>query len=137
MASRSDVESPNPITLRRTYSLFIDYVDTEWFLRCRLHSIPVLVNPGVRLNHRVGDSNIKYRYINLHIHSSRRVYYQVRNSIALLWMPHVPIIFSSKEVLTTLTHKLFQIFYAEKKREHLWYILKAIFHGITGRSGSI
>ena len=118
-------------------SLFIDYVDTEWFLRCRFYSIAVLVIPRAVLNHRIGDSNIEKKYINLHIHPSKRVYYQVRNSIALLWMPHIPFIFSIREVSVTLIHKLFQTLYTEKKREHLRYILKGIFHGLASKSGSI
>ena len=118
-------------------SLFIDYVDTEWFLRCRFYSIAVLVIPRAVLKHRIGDSNIEKQYIKLHIHSSKRVYYQVRNSIAMLWIPHIPLIFSMREVTVTLIHKLFQTLYIEEKCEHLRHILKGIFHGIAGRSGSI
>lgn len=114
--------------------LFIDYVDTEWFLRCQFHSISVFVMPRAILSHRIGDGSIEKGYIKLHIHNSRRVYYQVRNSIALLWMPHVPFIFSIREVTVTLIHKMFQTFYIERKHKHLSSILKGIVHGVSNKS---
>ena len=117
--------------------LFIDYVDTEWFLRCGFHSIPVIAQPRATLDHRIGNFSKQHRFLKIHIHSPARVYYQVRNSIALLRISHIAIIFSVREIAATLIHKTIQTFYVERKLDHLRLIFKGIFHGLSGKLGSI
>ena len=61
-------------------SLFIDYVDTEWCLRCFSHGIKVRVNPRAVMHHSIGDNSISFLGFNIPVHSPVRRYYRVRNS---------------------------------------------------------
>lgn len=72
--------------------LFIDYVDIEWCLRARSLGFSIVVNTSASLSHCLGkDAPPKKRYRYIPIYDATRVYYQVRNSIKLARMKHVPI----------------------------------------------
>ena len=63
--------------------LFIDYVDTEWSLRCKKENIPIYVNSKAILQHSIGTNNFKFFSMTFFIHSSTRIYFQFRNCIIL------------------------------------------------------
>lgn len=64
--------------------LFIDYVDTEWCLRCLNYGILVHIIPDIEMVHAIGDKSVKICGINIPIHSPVRRYYRVRNAFLLL-----------------------------------------------------
>lgn len=114
---------------------FIDYVDTEWFLRCKYHSIEVTVLPELKILHSIGQTNQKKRLFHSHVHSHIRVYYQIRNAIALLFLPHVPKFFAIREILITLIHRLYQVYNCDDKILYLRFLCAGIFDGLRNKLG--
>ncbi|HFR6094685.1 TPA: rhamnosyltransferase, partial [Shigella flexneri] len=82
--------------------LFIDYVDTEWCLRCLNYGILVHIIPDIEMVHAIGDKSVKICGINIPIHSPVRRYYRVRNAFLLLRKNHVPLLLSIREVVFSL-----------------------------------
>ncbi|MBA0205334.1 glycosyltransferase family 2 protein [Pectobacterium aroidearum] len=64
--------------------LFIDYVDTEYCLRCAIHGYKCMVSSDAHMIHQLGDQKIK-KIKNITIrpsnHNENRRYYMARNSI--------------------------------------------------------
>lgn len=72
--------------------LFIDYVDIEWCHRARSKGWAMLVAWRARMQHRMGDSQLRVWYMGWRQESAYgpdRVYYRVRNFIALCRMPWI------------------------------------------------
>lgn len=86
-------------------SLFIDYVDTEWCLRCIDLKYRLYMIPKARLEHEIGDSNIKLFRYRVPIHSPARRYYRVRNGFILLRMKHIPKLLAFREILFSFVHQ--------------------------------
>ncbi|WP_084252806.1 glycosyltransferase [Devriesea agamarum] len=66
--------------------LFIDSVDSEFYLRAHAAGFQCIAAPGVRLRHRLGTGypvSIAGRHLELTVASDFRYYYQVRNLIHL------------------------------------------------------
>jgi len=79
--------------------LFIDYVDTEWCLRLFKLGYPVKIISSICLLHEIGDRTLDFIFFKLPVHSPSRRYYRIRNSFVLLKYPHIPIIFSLRNIL--------------------------------------
>ena len=67
-------------------SLFIDGVDTDFYLRARDAGLQCVIAPGLRLEHRLGQAitGPGDRELPLLVASTFRYYYQWRNLVALL-----------------------------------------------------
>ena len=115
--------------------LFIDYVDTEWCLRCREKNIPIRVIPSAVMYHRVGMRSVKMGLITVQIHSAERCYYQIRNSFSLFGRSHVPFIFASQGLVYTLVNRLFLLFIVKQKSIYLRSFFRAISDGLFGVVG--
>jgi rhamnosyltransferase len=71
-------------------SLFIDYVDTEWGLRAKLHGYRLLGASGNLMRHRIGETSRRVwlgRWRQVAVHKSFRYYYIFRNCLILLHRP--------------------------------------------------
>jgi rhamnosyltransferase len=79
--------------------LFIDYVDTEWCLRCRKLGIPIRAIPSLIMYHRIGSRSIRQGPMSVLVHSPLRCYFQIRNGIVLFRKSHVPWFFTLRELL--------------------------------------
>lgn len=115
--------------------LFIDYVDTEWCLRCKEKNIPIKVVPSAVMYHRVGMRSVKMGLITVQVHSPERCYYQIRNSFSLFRMPHVPFIFASQSLVYTFINRLFLLFIVKQKSIYMRVFLRAIGDGLMGVGG--
>lgn len=115
--------------------LFIDYVDTEWCLRCYSKGFSVLVDPAVRMEHSIGDTTIVIGRFKIPVHSPLRRYYRIRNSFLLLRLPHVPKILVFREILFSLAHQLVLILVSEKRLAYVKYGFFGVVHGMANRSG--
>ncbi|MGE0676311.1 glycosyltransferase family 2 protein [Pseudolabrys sp.] len=115
--------------------LFIDYVDSEWCLRCRQAGVPINIVPQAKLSHRIGERSFRVFGCVVFVHSPIRCYYQIRNALILLRYPHWPRYFGIKQVITVLTSRIILIFYADQKRALAKAILMGLLHGIIGKSG--
>lgn len=117
--------------------LFIDYVDTEWCLRCAAQGIAIKVNPAAIMKHSIGDKSLSFAGLKVPVHSPLRRYYRVRNAFHLLRMSHVPRLMATREVLFGLIHQLILIGFETGKRDYLSYYIKAVRDGIGGVFGPI
>ncbi len=116
--------------------LFIDYVDTEWCLRCENFGIKILILPDNQMLHSIGDKSFNIAGFTVPVHSPQRRYYRVRNSFAMLRFKHIPIILGLREVSFSLIHQLLLIITQKgKRKEYAKYGIIAVWHGIKSVKG--
>lgn len=111
-------------------ALFIDYVDTEWCLRACALGYSFYAIPDVKMKHAIGDKNIKLLKWRIPVHSPFRRYYRIRNSFALLKMPHIPKLMAIREVVFSLIHQTILILCGRKHKEYLKSLLRGVSDGI-------
>lgn len=116
--------------------LFIDYVDTEWCLRCAQAGFDVLIDPRIRMGHSIGDLSFKVWKFRIPVHSPLRRYYRIRNSFLLLRMSHVPKIMALREVVFSLIHQALLIIMGRGQRwNYLKFLCIGVAHGVINRRG--
>lgn len=115
--------------------LFIDYVDTEWCLRCMAAGISIRVNPRASMLHSIGDQSLRFRFFVVPVHSPVRRYYRVRNSLLLLRMRHVPLLYSLREIALNNVHQLIIMLFVPGRFQYLRHYFFAIFDGVKGVAG--
>jgi rhamnosyltransferase len=116
--------------------LFIDFVDTEWCLRCRGKQIPVHVVPTAVMRHSIGSRHFRAGPLTILVHSSTRCYYQIRNGFLLLRKRHVPLIFSLQQIASILSSRIILLFAVENRRDYICAYLSAVRDGLKGISGA-
>jgi rhamnosyltransferase len=117
-------------------SLFIDFVDTEWCLRCRAKQIPIYVVPTVVMRHSIGSRHFRFGPLTILVHSSTRCYYQIRNSFLLLRMRHVPVVFSVKQIIAIIVSRIVLLFRVENRTRYLKAYWSAVRDGVRGIGGA-
>lgn len=115
-------------------SLFIDFVDVEWCLRCKRAGIPVYVVPDAVLCHKIGSEEITAEGMRITVHSPVRTYYKVRNAFLMLYKK-AGFVFSVRQIIPALVHNFLLLFHVKNKREYFKYYMTGIGHGILGVSG--
>jgi rhamnosyltransferase len=116
-------------------SLFIDYVDTEWCLRCYKSGYLVFINPEAKMIHSIGNSSFSVFGFNIPVHSPARRYYRVRNSLKLLRYSHVPKLLALREIFFCAIHSLILIAHEKDKTNYLKSFLLGIKDGICNIEG--
>jgi rhamnosyltransferase len=114
---------------------FIDFVDTEWSLRCRAKGIPIKVIPSAIMKHSIGDKSIDLKFTRIFIHSPIRSYYKVRNSFLFYRSRNVPFLMGLKEIVSALIHNFSTIFVVRHKWDYIKNYFQAIRDGVLGRVG--
>lgn len=114
---------------------FIDFVDTEWSLRCLSKEIPILVNPNAKMIHAIGDRSINLYFIRLFVHSSLRTYYKVRNSFIFVRNKNVPLLMGFKEIVSALLHNFLIILFVKDRKSYIASYFQAIVDGLFNRKG--
>ena len=116
--------------------LFIDYVDTEWCLRCFSQGYTASVNPKLKMRHAIGNYSLNVGFFRVPVHSPMRRYYRIRNAFLLMRMKHIPILLILKEISFFYIHQIIILFGVRKNiGEYLYYTFLGTYHGITNRSG--
>jgi rhamnosyltransferase len=115
--------------------LFIDYVDTEWCLRCRGKDIPIEVVPGAVMRHSVGLRPVQLGRLTVFVHVPIRCYYQLRNCFLLLRRPHVPALFAWREILSVWMNRLLLLLLVPGRGAYLTAYAAALRDGLLGRTG--
>lgn len=116
--------------------LFIDFVDTEWCLRCRSKQIPIRVVPSAVMHHRIGSRSINLGITTILVHSPIRCYYQLRNCFHLFRRRHVPILFALKETISVFLSRALLFLIVGDKLNYGKAYLCALRDGIAGVTGS-
>jgi rhamnosyltransferase len=119
-------------------NLFIDYVDTEWCLRCHHAGIRVLILPDNQMIHSIGDKSFNVLGFTVPVHSAYRRYYRVRNSFVMLRLKHIPIFLGIREVTFSIIHQLLLVLTQKgKRKEYIKYGAIGLLHGIKGSKGKL
>lgn len=116
--------------------MFIDFVDTEWCLRCKRNSIPINVVPNAIMVHTIGITTISLLFITLIVHSPTRCYYQIRNCFHLFRKDSVPFLFAMKEGISVFINKLLLLLFIKNRIVYIKFYYSAIVDGICGVTGS-
>jgi rhamnosyltransferase len=118
--------------------LFIDDVDTEWCLRAKSKGWQSIGACEAVMEHTLGARTVRVRLNREHdvpVHSPVRLYYMVRNGLALARMPHVPWnwwVPNMKRLIFMLV--LFSFFIPPRLR-NFRMMLRGAWDGIIGVSG--
>lgn len=137
------VISSGSVATREVFSLaggfdeafFIDFVDTEWCLRCRAKGVPIRVIPEAVMKHRIGSAAAKVAGLTVSIHSPLRCYYQVRNCFLLLRKKHVPLVYSLGQLVSILANRALLLMLVDDRLAYLKACLSGLRDGIRGLSG--
>jgi rhamnosyltransferase len=114
---------------------FIDYVDSEWCLRCRAKGVSIYVVPKVVMRHSIGSRHVQIGVLGISVHGPERCYYQIRNCFLLFRKPHVPFMFSLKQLLITVVSKTLLLPFVEGRLSYAKAYLLAVRDGLAGRTG--
>lgn len=114
---------------------FIDFVDTEWSLRCRKRNIPIQVVPTAIMKHTIGEKSINFGFTRGFIHGSARCYYQIRNCFLLFKKENIPFLLAFKEMLSAFVHHLILLGLVKNKAKYIKSYFLAILHGVGGVVG--
>jgi rhamnosyltransferase len=114
---------------------FIDFVDTEWCLRCRSKHIPIRVIPTAVMHHRIGSKSINFGFTTVFVHSSVRCYYQVRNCFHLFRKRHIPILFALRETISVFVSRTLLLLIVDDKLAYAKAYLCALRDGFKGVTG--
>ncbi len=115
--------------------LFIDFVDTEWCLRCRSKDIPIRVVPGAVMYHRIGIRSLAEGPLTITIHSPTRCYYQIRNSIHLFRRHHIPRLFAVREFAAVMLNRLLLLRHVNNRTDYLKAYAQGFRDGLLGVVG--
>lgn len=126
--------------------LFIDGVDTEYYLRCRNAGLETVLAPGAALNHSLGSSapaqimgrtvSLRGRNVNIRTAATWRYYYIFRNRILLAkiyGLRHPG--WAAKGFLADFRHLLIVTALAPGRFPRLKSAWTGIADGLTGRTG--
>lgn len=115
--------------------LFIDYVDTEWCLRCRSKQISIRVVPSAVMRHSIGSKRISLGMATILVHSPPRCYYQLRNCFHLFRKRHVPILFALRETVSVFLSRMLLLLFVRDRSEYAKAYFCAMRDGIRGVAG--
>ncbi len=120
--------------------LFIDHVDTEWFLRARSKGFKAFGSCRALMQHGLGENThevkIAGRKRNVPQHKPFRYYYIFRNSVLLYKRGYASALWKWNDVQRlVLIMIMFGLLKAPRWR-NLSMMLKGIYHGLIGKQGA-
>lgn len=120
--------------------LFIDYVDIEWCHRARAKGWTLLVAWRARMKHRMGDSRLRVWYLGWREESAyrpERVYYRVRNFVALCGMPWIATRWKVRNAWYVAGVVYSQVVFGAARFACLRSALRGLTDGVMGRLGPL
>jgi rhamnosyltransferase len=116
---------------------FIDYVDTDFCLKCRASSIDIYVSPEAVMRHPISDKLTDYKFMRGFQYDGVRIYYQVRNSFLFFRKGYVPKLFAFREICSQIIH--FVVIGILSRKPLLYYttIFLGIKDGILNVKGKV
>ena len=118
--------------------LFIDHVDTEWFLRANERGYIAYVVCEAVMEHQLGERPLRIwlgRWRNLPRHSSVRYYYMFRNSLLLYKRRYANMRWILNDVLRLVVIFAILMVAVSPRRQYLGMIVGGLLDGARGRSG--
>lgn len=117
--------------------LFIDFVDTEWCLRCRSKQISIRVVPTAVMHHRIGSQSIRLGFLTIFVHSPIRCYYQLRNCFHLFRKQHIPFLFALRETVSVILSRTLLLFFVGGRSAYVKAYFRGLRDGAKGVTGAI
>jgi len=115
--------------------LFIDCVDIEWGFRANSRGFHCIAVFDARMYHKIGDAPLKIFGRDLTTHSPLRHYYFYRNFYLLLKRSYIPSCWKRYTLVKSFLQAIAFVFLLKPRLKNFKYILKGVFHGLSGRSG--
>ena len=117
---------------------FIDKVDIEWSFRARARNYQLFGTGRAHMSQRLGDGEVKvwyfgWRYISLY--SPLRVYYQVRNYVAMCRLDYVDWKWKLRKGWFTLGIFYSQSLFGKMRGKAFFMGLLGLWHGLVNRMG--
>lgn len=116
---------------------FIDYVDTEWCLRCAKLNIYIEINPHAEMIHSIGENSLDFYFFRVPVHSPTRRYYRIRNSFLLLRKPSIPKLLAYREIFFAVAHQALIVTFCKNKLEHCKFMFRALVDAMQKKTGKI
>ncbi|MEN9491733.1 MAG: hypothetical protein RJA63_2182 [Pseudomonadota bacterium] len=118
-------------------SLFIDYVDVEYGLRCQRNGFVSLIATKATMEHSIGEAALRLGRWTLPSHSPIRRRYQVRNAILLLRRSDIPLAWKISELVRVVLRIIFALAASRMSYSVLssWFL--GLRDGVMGRGGKI
>jgi rhamnosyltransferase len=120
-------------------TLFIDHVDTDWYLRAKSRGYTAFGVCGAVMEHSLGAYSIPVRLFREHmvpVHSPLRLYYIMRNSIILYRKPYVPARWVLNDTRRVAAMFCFFSVVAPPRLKNMRMMLKGLWDGLHGISGT-
>ena len=118
--------------------LFIDLVDTEWYLRAASIGCQAYGVPSARLYHQLGKGVVTFwcgRWRHFPRHGAFRYYYMARNRMLLLVRGYIPLHRRLKELLVLLYILIAGFVLLPQRWGRLKMVARGIVAGVQGRDG--
>ena len=119
-------------------ALFIDHVDTDWFLRAKAKGYSSYGVFEAEMDHSLGDSLFNFglhKKRMLPVHHPLRLYYIFRNSFLLYQRPHAPQKWRVNDLVRLTLMFIFFSTRIRPRREYLRMMTRGIYDGVRGLSG--
>lgn len=120
--------------------LFIDHVDTEWFLRARGKGYKAFGVCDALMQHSLGDDTIPVwfvRWWNIPKHSPLRHYYTFRNSILIYKRKYARLSWILNDMLRNFMIFCFFVIFSNSRSKHAIFMILGVIHGVKGFSGNL
>lgn len=117
--------------------LFIDHVDTEWFLRANSMGYACFGITDAVMRHSLGESLVSvrlWRKLTFPLHNPLRNYYMYRNTLLMCKMQHVPWNWCVND-LYRLASMLILMVFAPHRLARLRRVGRGVIDGLRGRFG--
>lgn len=116
---------------------FIDRIDIEWCFRAQSHNFKIYSTNKVTMQHSIGLRRVISLNHEISIHSPLRRYYMIRNSLALLRLPTIPLAYRIREFFVILIDIPRFLLVVKFKAPYIKMIWLGIFHGINNKLGKL
>lgn len=119
-------------------SLFIDHVDTEWFMRATVKGYRAFGVCDAVMEHSLGDETARVwlgRWRHMPMHSPLRHYYIIRNSVLLYRRDYVPVKWIFADVVRSMGIFFYYSLFTQPRLAHFSLMLTGLWHGLIGKTG--
>lgn len=117
---------------------FIDHVDIEWSHRVRAAGLHLFGTLYATMAHRMGDDQLRVWYFGWRresAYSPLRVYYRMRNFIALCRLSFIPLRWKMRNGWYWTGFAYSQVIYGHQRGAALRMALRGLWDGLRGRMG--
>ncbi len=117
---------------------FIDHVDIEWCHRARAAGFKLYGTARATMNHRMGEAQLRVWYFGWHresAYSLPRVYYRMRNFVALCKLDNIPLMWKMRNSIYWLKFVYAHVVFGSARLQSLRMAMLGVRDGLRGRMG--